>query len=766
GREPRLSDIPSDMADLVEGSPSRGSAAAGIDRHGPLLRRRRRGVNHLSCPAEVAVGLRFSSGAARRTRMRRTATGAWARDRLRVAVDGVATFMCARSAKVVLLSVVLSLSPMWCRVGGVTVAPTPAPAEHDDSLWDTISGDPDFSKLTACLEMADPSVMDLLKASPGSAATAQPLTLFAPTDMAFEQPAWRKYSGGGGGGGGGNGEADHNGTIFDDRCQDEQSATALVSYHVSTMASATPYIGTIWKTLCSDPSFSLLAAALNSTSLAATLDADGGGAGATAYTLFAPDDNAIKASPEFPQDDPEALEVLLSFHTLAAGVYPLSLSGAHFSQQLYKVDPTSGSLSRDYYREFYADSFEDGQFTSLAGPLLNVSRTSSSQSSSSLSCLASQQQQQEDPLLHQSPPPPPPPPGLRPPVHSALSLLVEGVPVSEADITATNGVVHRLSAAVMAPPDTVAGVLLSPPFPLSAAGGGGGSGGAGSGFGAMGELVRLAWPLVNATLTEEGPLTVLAPTDAAFDIAIAAGDLPPRPWYEVNSTSSSSSSSLGAWVFQCVDGTGVGHDCGTSPRPSNTYALNGAHLCAVHAVDRVMFPADPSTDLAAILDGTPSLSRFAALLREHGLLAPPYPSSPSSSSSFLSAAAAGARPAALTRGDSEVVVGGSQKQKDKGRGGGGGGGGGGHRVSQGSRATFLTVFAPTNAALARLEKERPWLFRNSTATAAVAAAAAVGGEAGGKEAAGEGGKGDADDWPPVRELLAYHLVPGAALFSR
>lgn len=118
--------------------------------------------------------------------------------------------MCARSAKVVLLSVVLSLSPMWCRVGGVTVAPTPA--EHDDSLWDTISGDPDFSKLTACLEMADPFVMDLLKASPGSAATAQPLTLFAPTDLAFEQPAWRIYSGGGG-----NGEADHNGTIFDDR---------------------------------------------------------------------------------------------------------------------------------------------------------------------------------------------------------------------------------------------------------------------------------------------------------------------------------------------------------------------------------------------------------------------------------------------------------------------------------------------------------------------------------------------------------------------
>lgn len=92
--------------------------------------------------------------------------------------------------------------------------------------------------------------------------------------------------------------------------------------------------------------------------------------------------------------------------------------------------------------------------------------------------------------------------------------------MSEADITATNGVVHRLSAAVMAPPDTVAGVLLNPPFPLSAAGSGGG---AGSGFEALAELVRLAWPLVNATLTEEGPLTVLAPTDAVRWLLVSSG---------------------------------------------------------------------------------------------------------------------------------------------------------------------------------------------------------------------------------------------------
>lgn len=38
----------------------------------------------------------------------------------------------------------------------------------------------------------------------------------------------------------------------------------------------------------------------------------------------------------------------------------MSLTGAHFSQQLFKVDPSLGSLSRDYYRQFYAENFEDG----------------------------------------------------------------------------------------------------------------------------------------------------------------------------------------------------------------------------------------------------------------------------------------------------------------------------------------------------------------------------------------------------------------------
>ncbi|CAM9554131.1 unnamed protein product, partial [Scytosiphon promiscuus] len=415
---------------------------------------------------------------------------------------------------------------------------------------------------------------------------------------------------------------------------------------------------------------------------------------------------------------------------------------------------------------------------------------------------ADTQQWYQEHSPEQPPASPPHPQQQQLPQHLAAEppplLLVEGVPISEADITATNGVVHRLSSAVMAAPANVAEVLMNPPFPLSAAtdvavreaagrggvgcdgrvGEGKSGGGAGNGFEALGELVRLAWPLVNKTLTEEGPLTVLAPTDAAFDMAIAAGALPPRPWYNDSSSSSPPSSSTtaasasaspvltaeraarvllshtlrapegqgpllfsptagdpfasgftngdrlvtaavvvadaaegfpfhaaglysdgergrsgdgdggdaddgtrgrgskealaggagsvdvgvrvlevgtrsavagttdgvadrevyvdGARVVQCVDGTGVGHDCGSNPRPSNTYALNGAHLCVVHAVDRVMFPADPATDLAAILDGTPSLSRFAALLREHGFSPFSSPRSPSSASSSSS----------------------------------------------------------------------------------------------------------------------------------
>lgn len=56
--------------------------------------------------------------------------------------------------------------------------------------------------------------------------------------------------------------------------------------------------GTIWQTLCSDPSFSLLVEALNATSLAETLNSKGG---TGMYTLFAPDNEAIEASEDFPK---------------------------------------------------------------------------------------------------------------------------------------------------------------------------------------------------------------------------------------------------------------------------------------------------------------------------------------------------------------------------------------------------------------------------------------------------------------------------------
>lgn len=55
--------------------------------------------------------------------------------------------------------------------------------------------------------------------------------------------------------------------------------------------------GTIWQTLSLDPSFSLLVAALNATSLPETLDSKGGTA---SYTIFAPDNDAIRATPDFP----------------------------------------------------------------------------------------------------------------------------------------------------------------------------------------------------------------------------------------------------------------------------------------------------------------------------------------------------------------------------------------------------------------------------------------------------------------------------------
>lgn len=52
-------------------------------------------------------------------------------------------------------------------------------------MWDAISGDLNYSKLAACLQAADPSLIQALRDS-----QQNPLTLFAPGDSAFEEPSW------------------------------------------------------------------------------------------------------------------------------------------------------------------------------------------------------------------------------------------------------------------------------------------------------------------------------------------------------------------------------------------------------------------------------------------------------------------------------------------------------------------------------------------------------------------------------------------------
>lgn len=144
------------------------------------------------------------------------------------------------------------------------------------------------------------------------------------------------------------------------------------------------------------------------------------------------------------------------------------------------------------------------------------------------------------------------------------------------------------------------------------------------------------------------------------------------------------------------------------------------------AWNRVIFPADPGTDLAAVLDNTPSLSRFSGLLKEHGL-SPVAAISKTSKSNTL-------HKAASRRG------GGTAQGRDG--------------------AGVFTVFAPTNDALARLEEERTWLFQNSSSLGAREGSSGDQHERGVSEGETE------EEWSPVRELLAYHLVPGDALFSR
>lgn len=191
----------------------------------------------------------------------------------------------------------------------------------------------------------------------------------------------------------------------------------------------------------------------------------------------------------------------------------------------------------------------------------------------------------------------------------------------------------------------------------------------------------------------------------------------------------------------------------------------------------MIFPADAEMDLAAMLEDIPSLSRFSALLREHAFL----PSSFRSKSDPATAAVTGDIHVDNTV-DGFGAVGGDGEEDGRRR----------WRDNDdndkrnsirlgGQQTTFTTIFAPTNDALELLEEQRPWLFHNAkeAASAAAAAAAAVDGSSSGSGSSGvegfgeEGGgwgmgRGDGGDreWSPIRELLAYHLVPDAALFSR
>lgn len=59
-------------------------------------------------------------------------------------------------------------------------------AGSQTSLWELISGHANYTKLAACLQAADPSLVAALRDS-----RQHPLTLFAPDNAAFEQPDWQ-----------------------------------------------------------------------------------------------------------------------------------------------------------------------------------------------------------------------------------------------------------------------------------------------------------------------------------------------------------------------------------------------------------------------------------------------------------------------------------------------------------------------------------------------------------------------------------------------
>jgi uncharacterized surface protein with fasciclin (FAS1) repeats len=614
------------------------------------------------------------------------------------------------------------------------------------SLWAAISQNASFSVLSNCVRQADPAILALLNNTGGS----QLYTLFAPLDSAFAA-------------------AGTDATVCPDG--DRDAATAVLSYLVSSQTTHLPYLnqpfalpleqdvpdaaaalyvysiskdaatsptlplilyvnnaqalsweaifttqggshylvplaspltpppgnGSLWDVLQAEPDFSTTVSLITAQlpDFQALLQTSPDVVSHKGYhTFFVPNNEAWTNLPPDRlarlQSDAQALRTLLLFHTLSntspSGDYPRSTTGMYYSQQFY---PTPSLRARDIYHAFYSAlfSFAGLRLPNDLGILLDLSR-----------------------------------------LNGTLHLQSNSTAVLLPDLSAYNGVAHGLSG-VLPLPEALPSVLASPPPSLAAAGN----------FTILSQLIQAAVASGTAPeLATGGPLTYLAPTDAAFAAAFAEGRLPRLPvllqdvdrvaslcrYWALNSTEGlllfrpdpyvdpfrddfeegarledgegrgvwvkrlvvEGSTSLGgkvndsvvflnnARVYQCVEGEGWGHACGTRPTPSNTYSINDDRVVnMVHAVDSVPLPPSAGT-LFQALQQDPDLSSFLVLLLN------------SASSSDLVA-----RLNATSAGTSSSST--SSNEEDE----------------------LFTLWAPTNDALAALQAARPWLLPSAEA---------------------------------------------------
>jgi len=622
------------------------------------------------------------------------------------------------------------------------------------SLWSAISENGSFSILSNCVRQADPALFALIN---GTAPSTACYTLFAPLDSAFSdavnaatcpkgdhesataiisyllsnqtspvpylnqpfalpfvQEKNRKV----------NDAALYVYSINKDAVTRESLAPILYvnnaeakswedlpaspggSHYLVTLArylEPPPGKGSLWDVLQAHENFSTTATLIGTKlpEFQRALEASPDVAGHTGYhTIFVPTDAAwAKVSADRLarlQGDPQALQTLLSYHTLSGnqpgGDYPRSTTGMYYSQQFY---PTPGLQARDIYEAFYSSlsSFTGLRLSNDLGILLDISRLNG-------------------------------------------TLYLEGGrgAVVIPNLSAFNGVAHGLES-VLPLPEALPDVVASPPPVLAAAGN----------FSILSQLLYTASISEAPELATGGPFTFLAPTDAAFAAAFASGQLPslavllgdsalvaslcrywavdssvhlylfsPDPYADpfkddfadgtslldgqkrtlwVHRLVSSDSTSLGgkindtsvfinnARVYQCVEGKGWGHDCGAQPTPSNTYSINDGHLVnIVHALDAVPLPPKAGTLFQTLLQD-PDVSSFVDLLQAcpSGIdlvskLNATTHTSPSSSSS------------------SSTLTG---------------------RVDESQK--LFTLWVPSNQAIAELNETRPWLLDSSEA---------------------------------------------------